>query len=407
MAAFGLPPDRPCEKFRGLKIAFITSSAEPGRDGMGDYTLSLAAALRTLGHSVVVVGLADRWLGDSLQTALQENAEGVAVERFSASLPIGERIDRACARMKEFRPDWASFQFSCYAYHRKGMLAGLARHLPRLTATCENWQVMVQELWVGFHVGAPWKHRVVGAVQKHWIQRALRILRPTLLQTSTPLFQAFLRSLGMEASVLPLAGSIPVDPDPGEGWFLELLGEEGSPVAAEARSGHLAGGFFGAIYPGWESEAFFPSLRKVAEKTGKQVTIFAAGRMGAVGEAIWDRMAKEHPGIRFLKLGELPFDRVSHYLRNLDFGIAATTWFLIGKSSATAAMLDHGIPVLVPGTAYRPRQTLQLEPPADPLLLPADQDVSDRFIQGLPRRTPRNSAGDLAVEFVRRMEAAR
>jgi hypothetical protein len=40
-------------------------------------------------------------------------------------------------------------------------------------------------------------------------------------------------------------------------------------------------------------------------------------------------------------------------------------------------------------------------------LLPADQDVSDRFIQGLPRRTPRNSAGDLAVEFVRRMEAAR
>ena len=389
---------------RAVKIAFINSSAEPGRDGMGDYSLSLAAALRSLGHSVLVVGLTDRWVTTVFTDA---NSDGVELERIPSSLSLGERIDTACMRLKTFRPDWMSFQMSCYAHHRKGILCGFNRHLPRLVATCENWQVMVQELWVGFHVGAPWKHRLVGAVQKYGIQRALRILRPKLLQTSTPLFQAFLRTLGMEASVLPLAGSIPVDPDPGEGWFLEMLGEEGSPVAAEERSGHLVGGFFGAIYPGWESEGFFPSLRKVAEKTGRKVTIFAAGRMGAVGEAIWNRLAKEHPGIRFRKLGELPFVRVSHYLRNLDFGIAATTWFLIGKSSATAAMLDHGIPVLVPGTAYRPRQTLQLEPPADPLLIPAEQDFSARFIAGLPRRSPRHTSSDLAAEFVRQLEAAR
>ena len=297
---------------RAVKIAFINSSAEPGRDGMGDYSLSLAAALRSLGHSVLVVGLTDRWVTTVFTDA---NSDGVELERIPSSLSLGERIDTACMRLKTFRPDWMSFQMSCYAHHRKGILCGFNRHLPRLVATCENWQVMVQELWVGFHVGAPWKHRLVGAVQKYGIQRALRILRPKLLQTSTPLFQAFLRTLGMEASVLPLAGSIPVDPDPGEGWFLEMLGEEGSPVAAEERSGHLVGGFFGAIYPGWESEGFFPSLRKVAEKTGRKVTIFAAGRMGAVGEAIWNRLATEHPGIRFRKLGELPFVRVSHYLK--------------------------------------------------------------------------------------------
>jgi hypothetical protein len=70
-------------------------------------------------------------------------------------------------------------------------------------------------------------------------------------------------------------------------------------------------------------------------------------------------------------------------------------------------MLDHGLPVMVTRDDYKPRQVLQLEPPADPLLIPADQDVSARFITGLPRRTPHNSAADLAVELVRRMEASR
>jgi hypothetical protein len=114
-----------------------------------------------------------------------------------------------------------------------------------------------------------------------------------------------------------------------------------------------------------------------------------------------------YPDFGFKKLGELSAARISQYLRNLDFGIAATAWLLIGKSGATAAMLDHGLPVMVTRDDYKPRQVLQLEPPADPLLIPADQDVSARFITGLPRRTPHNSAADLAVELVRRMEASR
>lgn len=210
----------------------------------------------------------------------------------------------------------------------------------------------------------------------------------------------------MEASVLPLAGSIPVTPDPGTDWFLELLGENGIPVAPGKRKDHLAGGFFGAIYPGWEPEPFFSSLRKVAKSTGQKVTIFAAGRMGGGGEAIWSRFSAAYPDFRFHKVGELSFGRVSQYLRNLDFGIAATPWLAIGKSSATAAMLDHGIPVMVTRNDSQPRQHLEIDPPADPLLILADRDVSDRFLTGLHRREPRHTARDLAAEFVRRMEQA-
>jgi hypothetical protein len=387
-----------------VKIAFINSSAEPGKDGVGDYTYSLAAALRELGHSVLVIALRDRWLADPAHVITHDNAGGVSVERLPACLPLPERINRAAARLKEFRPDWASFQMVCYGYHPKGLLFGLNRHLPRLAATCENWHVTFHELWIGFHKGALWKHRIVGALQRHSIKRAIRTLRPKLLQTSTPLFRALLGTIEIEAAVIPLPGNIPVNPDPGLAWFHEVLGEPGIPVAPQQRKEYLAGGFFGAIYPNWEPEPFFSCLRAVAGKTGQKVTIFAAGRMGEGGEAIWSRLRGAYPDFRFQKLGELPAGQVSQYLQNLDFGIAATPWPVIGKSGATAAMLDHGLPVMVTRNDSQPRSRLQVDPPGNPLLILADRDVLDRFLAGLPRRAPHQSARDLAAELVRRME---
>lgn len=390
-----------------MNIAFITSSAEAGKDGMADYTLSLAAALKTLGHSPLVIGFNDRWLPGATESVRGESAEGVALERIPSSLPDAERVERACARLKDFRPEWVSFQMSCYAYHPKGLLFGLARHLPRLSACCENWQVMFQELWIAFQTGSLAKHRLVGALQRIAIGRAVRALRPKLLETSTPLFQALLRTIGLKASILPLAGSIPVSTDPGLDWFLQVIGLPGLPVSTKKRREHLVGGFFGAIYPNWEPEPFFSSLRNVTAKTGQKVTILAAGRMGGGGEAIWDKLAPSYPDFRFRKLGELSTVNVSQYLQNLDFGIAATPWQAIGKSSAAAAMLDHGLPVMVTRNDSQPRQRLQLAAPADPLLILANGDVSDRFFAGLPRRAPRHTTLDLAAEFVRRMEAAR
>ena len=210
---------------------------------MGDYTLSLAAGLRSLGHSLLVIGLNDKWIENGAATAGGENASGVLVERLASSLPYAERVDRACARMRDFRADWASFQMSCYAYHRKGLLFGLNRHLRRLSDTCENWQMMFQELWSAFHIGAPMRKRLVGVLQRYAILGGVRAMRPRLLQTSTPLFRAMLKSVGIEASILPLPGSIPVNPDPGTEWFLGLLGENGIPLVAEKRKEHLVGGF--------------------------------------------------------------------------------------------------------------------------------------------------------------------
>lgn len=385
-----------------MKFVFINSSAEPGRDGIGDYTLSLAAALQALGHSVLVVALRDKWLANPTDAITGENADGVSLERLPECIPLSERIERAAARMKAFRSDWASFQMACYGYHSKGLLFGLNRQLPKLAAACGNWHMFFHELWIG---GRLWKHRLVGALQRHSIKRCIRILQPKVVHTNTPVFRALLKTIGTEASLLPLAGSIPVNPDPGTDWFLEVLGQPGVPVEAAKRGEHLVGGFFGALYPGWEPEPFFSSLRTVARKTGQKVSILAVGRMG--GDAIWDRLPPAYPDFRFQKLGELPASRVSQYLRNLDFGIAATPWLGIGKSSASAAMLDHGLPVMVTRNDAQPVPGMVIEPPHDPFLILADRDVSERFLAGLPRREPRHTARDLAAEFVRQVEQVR
>ena len=383
-----------------MRIAFLCGSLEAGRDGVGDYVSGFAEELRLQGHEVMVIGLRDKFVSEITSSERRTAGGAIPILRLPSALPWKECIAQARPELDRFDPEWVSLQFVCYTFHPKGLVHGLAGKLAPLLKG-RKLHIMFHELWIG---GASWKHRLVGALQRHWIKRCVLTLSPRLIQTSMPFFRALLGTIGIEASVLPLPGSIPVNPDRGLDWFLEVLGQPGAPVPAEKRGEHLVGGFFGAIYPDWEPEPFFSSLRTVTRKTGQKVRIFAAGRMSVRGEEIWSHLPSAYPDFDFHKLGELSVARVSQYLRNLDFGIATTPWLAIGKSSAAAAMLDHGLPVMVTRNDVLPPPRLHVEPPSEPLLILADRDVSDRFFSGLPRRLPRHSARDLAAEFARRLE---
>ena len=53
-------------------------------------------------------------------------------------------------------------------------------------------------------------------------------------------------------------------------------------------------------------------------------------------------------GVPVGETGELATADISHLLGAADLGIASHPWALIGKSGAAAAMIEHGLPVLVP-----------------------------------------------------------
>ena len=89
-----------------------------------------------------------------------------------------------------------------------------------------------------------------------------------------------------------------------------------------------------------------------------------------------------------------------------DFGVAASPWSIIGKSGSAAAMLDHGLPVIVTRDDFRPRVHAVQPPTTDPLVHRHDDTLEAKLAAGLPRRAPCASAPALAARLLRDMAAA-
>ncbi|MBC8009655.1 MAG: hypothetical protein H7067_06130, partial [Burkholderiales bacterium] len=128
------------------------------------------------------------------------------------------------------------------------------------------------------------------------------------------------------------------------------------------------------------------------------------GRAGAHATALLGVFRER--GIAVTETGELDHASVSRLFATADFGIAPHPWALIGKSGAAAAMLEHGLPVLVPRDDWRLRGIASPDSPAsDPLLARlADLDplATDRW---LASRRPPTSALPLTTDaFLQALE---
>jgi hypothetical protein len=158
------------------------------------------------------------------------------------------------------------------------------------------------------------------------MRRIFRALQPDRVQTSNAAYAELLRRAGIEAEVLPMFGAIPV------------TGVESGRAEEVTRFG-----MFGMLHPEWAPEPLLEKLRGL----GKRLEIAHIGRIGG-GETIWRAMEQRHGGeIGFKRHGEQPAEQVSQFLTEMDFGIATTPLALIGKSATAAAMLEHGLPIIV------------------------------------------------------------
>jgi glycosyltransferase involved in cell wall biosynthesis len=105
---------------------------------------------------------------------------------------------------------------------------------------------------------------------------------------------------------------------------------------------------FGAIHPEWDAETLIDRIDHVRKMAGRPSPLFILiGRNG--DQELRHRVGEEckHHGWGFLEKGELPTDLISSYLQSADFGVATSPLSLIGKSGSVAAMLEHGLPVVV------------------------------------------------------------
>jgi glycosyltransferase involved in cell wall biosynthesis len=364
-----------------MRILFLCSGLEPGRDGVGDYTRRLAAECVRQGHECRIVALNDQTAG-----------EEPGCLRCSGSIPWPERMERVREFVAEFAPDWISLQFVPYGFQRKGVPWRLARDLQRVIAG-RPLQLMFHELWIGSAEGTSLKHRLVGALQRTCILRLVRTLKPDVIHTSNPTYIGRLKAEGVEAALLPLFGNIPVVEE--SPVFPPELVAAG--IGSPARADWWLGLFFGTVHPQWESQPFLGILLDAARRANRRVGLLAVGRLGAAGEEIWERLSREYGGqIVFVKFGEQPGERISGLLQIADFGIATSPWDLIGKSGSAAAMLDHGLPVIV----TREEETRGYESLDDPLLYRCDGALESKLVAGLPQRAPVSRVVQIASRFL-------
>ena len=362
-----------------MKIAFLNGSLEPGRDGVGDYTRCLAQECARQGNSCCLIALNDRWL----TTPERSDENEIVTLRLPAALNWTERIRLAGETLKAFQPDWISLQFVSYAFQPKGIPLGLAAKLRPLTKQAK-FHLMFHELWIGDHAEAKVKERITGEIQKRVILRLIHCLQPNAVHTSNAAYVARLEHQRIHARELPLFGSIPIAEAKGDAWIFPELEKAGLDISPAHRSDFWLFGLFGALHPVWPPEPLFSQIAQAAARQQRKVALLSIGRQGP-GEALWKRMAADYgKQFTFLNLGEQSKERISHYLQSLDFGLAASPYSLIGKSSAAAAMLEHGLPVIVNRNDAPLLPSCGAARREEALIIKLDSDFQENMARGRP-----------------------
>jgi hypothetical protein len=379
-----------------MRICFLGSSFEPGRDGVGDYTRDLAASCTAEGWEARLLALNDPHVPAPVSET--QTARGIALEtlRLPASMPWHERIVAAAGFLREQPTDWISLQFVCYGFHPKGLGFGLERQLMPLIGN-RRLHLMLHELWIGASRGAGLRHQIVGSMQRWAIRSLIATLKPAVVHTSNSGYLHLLAKAGIRARILPLCGSIPIVANVDSNWLEHELVRLGVPASAAAPAGQWRCGFFGTLPELWSPEPLFSYLAAAAERAGRRVTVLSIGRLGP-GEGIWrDMQSRYGERFGFARLGERTREEVSMFLQSIDFGLATTPWQLIGKSASTAAMLDHGLPVIVS------RDDVDVgcdgSPSQDPLLRRMGADLP-QWLEQVRRRPPRDRLAAMSTQFI-------
>jgi hypothetical protein len=209
---------------------------------------------------------------------------------------------------------------------------------------------------------------------------------------------------GIGAKLLPLCGSIPYAANADPEWLGMQLVALGVPAQrALSRTGCWRFGIFGALHPAWSPEPLFSYISEAATRAGRDVTVSWIGR-SAPGDAVWrDLRGRYNDRFSFAALGERTASEVSVFLQSVDFGIALTPWQVIGKSATAAAMLDHGLPIIVSRDDFR--LSVDAPPAKDPLLYRMDSQLP-QWLVSTQRQLPHSRLPAVARGFMGDTELA-
>jgi hypothetical protein len=375
-----------------MRIVFLCSSLEPGRDGVGDYTRRLAGELIRQKHAAGAVALNDSGVFESGESIQEGEGIDIPVLRLAARLPWPRRMAEAREWVRRFRPDWISVQFVCFGFDPRGLPFGLGRRLRTIVAgTAVHW--MFHELWVGRERGHAWKYRLWGAMQRRVVLGIYRDLQPRIVHTSIEPYARTLRRHGIDAGLLPIFSNIAVGGS--TGWMDREIAGLG--ISREERDRWLLLGIFGTIQRPWAPEGWLGPLLDRAAAVGRRVAVLGIGQLDPEGTERFCSLG-EHGRLLAHHFGPRPAGQISEFLQAIDGGIATVEPSALGKSGAAAAMREHGVPLLLL------RREGRAAPDAEPARVRRE---IDGFMNGLGRShrpEPGVLLGETARTLVEKMD---
>jgi hypothetical protein len=321
-----------------FRILLLCAGAEPGRDGVGDYALSIAAELERSGHAAAVVALNDK-------AVASPHAIPYRLLRLPQSMQWRQKVALAEGFAKSFDPHWVSLQFVPYGFDSRGLAFAMTSRL-RAIGSNRLWHIMFHEIWIyGETVESSIFRRILSAVQKLSISHMAKKRAFHLAHTSNESYVKKLTAIGVFAGCLPVFSNIPVSGMDSD--FRGFLIPKINPRLSSFNAWIFV--FFGTIHPCWDFGMLLRRISAEAGASGKKALFISIGKNTSIGDATWRRMeACGADNCEFLKLGELSAKEISQILGSADFGVATTPSSLLGKSGSFAAMATHGLPIIVP-----------------------------------------------------------
>ncbi len=325
-----------------MRIAFVLGQYNPGACGVSDYVNLLSEELEKKKLSCIRISI--------------DSSNASSFSSLADSLPEADLI---------------SLQFAPYAFSTNGLSgAGLLKFAKAVRH--RNLQVMFHEIWIGAYPSAKWKERWLGRRQKREILQFLEHAQPQTIYATNCAALDRLKQEGVDASHLYLFGNVP----------FAHLGDDHLPEDHE-----LTVAFFGTLYNSFPYPLLSERLLEISKKHKRTVRLLILGRHREQGGLQSLKMESTKHGFELELTGELSTQALSHRLQECSLGVSTTPFDIMGKSGATAAMLEHGLPVLVHDDGDTPAKKLFVSKPFhDQVFLLNKEDKSELLIKFIQKQ---------------------
>ncbi|MGY3213801.1 hypothetical protein [Mucilaginibacter sp. HD30] len=317
-----------------MRILFICSSLEPGRDGVGDYARRLAEAFKGDGHHCALLSLNDAFVKVITTDSERMGDDKVPVLRIP-HYELTSSLTEIKLWIDDFDPDWLSFQYVIFGFHDKGLPFNLSKSM-LIVSGRRRWHIMFHELWVGMAIEQSTKFKLWGLVQKRLIASMIAQLKPRVIHTQTRLYHQILTKMGYKVNHLPLYSNIPVH----------------KPEKINDHSNEIRLVVFGTIHNNSYITEFAADAGEYTLKNKLPITLYFIGICGNEQQN-WINIC-ENAGLKVKVMGEQPADLVSDLLQNATLGISSTAAAVLDKSGSFAAMHAHKLPVINIAKPWRP-----------------------------------------------------